>query len=739
VELGLLGPVELRTSGQVLDAGHARRRAVLAVLLLDLGRVVPVEVLIDRVWGEEPPASVLSTLYGYVARLKSVIAKAPDSRVTLSRRPGGYLVEAEAERLDLCRFRRLAAEAATCADDKRGAVLLREALDLWHGAALTGVRSPWLDAMRETLEASRLAAVADLSDIRLRQGEHGPLIAELTGQAAARPGDERLINQLMLALYRSGRQADALGWFERTRRYLASEVGVDPGSALCTLHHQILRADQALTATGSVRLGSAPRQLPPGPPAFTGRTAELADLDAISVGRGSSASPATVAVSGTAGTGKTALALHWARRCARQFPDGQLYADLRGFGLTDAPAAAETLGGFLAALGVPTEHVPRAHDEQAALYRNLLAGRQMLIVLDNARDEQQVRPLLPGSSGSLVLVTSRNQLTGLAATEGAQLVTLDVLPPGEAEQLLTARLGDQAIADPAAVGEITALCGRLPLALTLAAARAVAQPGFPLAALAAELRDPAGRLDALDSGDPAASVRTAFSWSYQQLSAEAARMFRLLGLHPGGCITARGAASMAGLDETAGRRTLRELSRARMLNEHVPDRYTIHELLRAYARDQARAHDSWAQRTAVASGCDDRAYEMPPSCPVIAAPSSQYLQEIGTLPGAAAASDYSPMRNQSTRKDSIHEEIISGGHRLHRRGRPCGRIRADGARRDRAGRPPGLHGCGMPRQQRRTQRVRPPLLPERRPPRHVYWRHGQALRRCHHRLILSGQ
>jgi DNA-binding SARP family transcriptional activator len=248
----------------MLEAGHARRRAVLAVLLLEFGRVVPVETLIDRVWGENPPTSVLSTLYGYVSKLKSVIAGAPDSRVTLSRRPGGYLLEAEAEQFDLCQFRRLAAEAAIASDDKREAGLLRQALDLWRGSALADVRSPWLNAMRDALEADRFKALADLSDIRLRHGEHGALVSELARQAAGRPGDERLIAQLMLALYRSGRQVDALQWYERTRRYLVSDFGVDPGSPLQTLHQQMLRADPALIAmeSVSVRRGSMPWQLP---------------------------------------------------------------------------------------------------------------------------------------------------------------------------------------------------------------------------------------------------------------------------------------------------------------------------------------------------------------------------------------------------------------------------------------------------------------------------------------------
>jgi DNA-binding SARP family transcriptional activator len=589
----------------MLDAGHPRRRAVLAVLLLDLGHVVPVEVLIDRVWGERPPASALSTLYGYVARLKAVIAKASDPHVTLSHRAGGYLLQARAEQLDLCRFRRLTAEAANGSDDDRGAGLLRQALGLWRGPSLAGVQSPWLDAMRATLEADRLATLADLNDIRLRQGEHCALISELCTQSAARPADERLIAQLMLALYRSDRQADALRWFERTRRHLASELGVDPGPSLRTLHQQILRADPALAAPGGggLRQLPVPRHLPSGVFAFTGRGAELAELDRLlptaGVAGKNPASAEILAISGTAGVGKTALAVHWARLVAGEFGDGQLYADLRGFDPSGAPAAtAETIRAFLTALGVPSERVPCGQEAQALLYRSLLVGKQMLVVLDNARDEQQVRPLLPDSPRSLVLVTSRNQLTGLAATDGARLVTLDVLPHHEAVQLLAARLCRQALAELAAIGEIANLCARLPMALAVAAARAAARPNFPMAALAAELRDAAGRLDVLDSGDPVISVRASFSSSYQQLSAGAARMFRLLGLHRAPDITTRAAASLAGLDETAGRRALRELSRAQMLAEHVPGRYAFHDLLRAYAAEQGRAHDSQPERTA---------------------------------------------------------------------------------------------------------------------------------------------
>jgi len=306
------------------------------------------------------------------------------------------------------------------------------------------------------------------------------------------------------------------------------------------------------------------------------------------------------AIGGTAGVGKTALALHWAHQVAHRFADGQLHVDLRGFDPSGIPATpAEAIRGFLGPLGVSSDAMPAAPDAQATLYRGLLAARKMLIVLDNARDEQQVRPLLAAGPGSLVVVTSRNQLTGLAATDGARLLPLDVLPAAEAMRLLAARIGaDRAAAEPEAIAEIAALCAFLPLALAVAAAHAAARPGFPLSALAAELRDTASRLDALDSGDPAASVRSVFSWSYRQLTPEAARMFRLLGLHQGSDISVPAAASLAALSEPAARQLLRELARDCLITEHAPGRYACHDLLRAYAAAQARDADTEPDRAA---------------------------------------------------------------------------------------------------------------------------------------------
>ena len=363
-----------------------------------------------------------------------------------------------------------------------------------------------------------------------------------------------------------------------------------------------LLAVGAATSDQRGRTRPVPRQLPAAVGSFTGRVAELAALTGL-LDQADASPRGTVVISaigGTAGVGKTALALHWAHQVADRFGDGQLYVNLRGFDPSATPAApAEAIRGFLDALGVPPEQIPPAPEAQESLYRSLVADRRMLIVADNARDEQQVRPLLPAGPGSLVLVTSRSQLPGLAAAHGAQLISLDVLTHAEAVHLLNARLGAvRATAEPGAADQIASLCACLPLALAVAAARGAARPRFSLAALADELANAAGRLDALDAGDPAASVRAVFSWSTRQLSAAAARMFRLLGIHPGPDTSVPAAASMAGVTEAEARRQLCELARAHLIVEHLPGRYAFHDLLRAYAGEQAHAHDTSADRDA---------------------------------------------------------------------------------------------------------------------------------------------
>ncbi len=601
MEFRILGPVDAIVAGQHINIGHARQRAVLAVLLLDLNQQVQDDRLIDRVWGEDPPASVRNVLYGYVARLRAALGSAEDAGVLLARGAGGYVLSAEPDQLDLHRFRRQI--AAVGADDDQRAAVLRAALGLWRGEALAGLSSPWLRAMRHTLEQQKIAALLDLNDIALRQGQHGALISDLTGQAAAHPADERLAGQLMLALYRSGRQTDALHCFDQTRRQLADELGADPGPELQSLHQRILRSDRSLATPESLNLrsGPAPRQLPPDVSSFTGRAQELAVLDRLLGGRtgnpdavgtgpgaGDGGVPAVVisAVSGTAGVGKTALAVRWAHRVADRFPDGQLYVNLRGYDPAQPMPAADALAGFLRALGVAGPDIPAELDERAARYRSMLAGRRMLVVLDNASVADQVRPLLPGTPGCSAVVTSRDTLAGLVARDGARRLDLDLLPHADAVSLLQALIGARAEDDPEAAAALAAQCARLPLALRLAAEVAAARPAVSLADVVSELADRQRRLDLLDAGgDSHTAVRAVFSWSYRQLDADTARGFRLLGLHPGPDLDAYATAALTGAAVSQARQLLDRLTRAHLIGSASPGRHDMHDLLRDYARD----------------------------------------------------------------------------------------------------------------------------------------------------------
>jgi DNA-binding SARP family transcriptional activator len=619
MKFGVLGSVEVWVDGRPVNAGHPRQRAVLAVLALDAGRMVPLDVLIDRVWGENPPRSVRNVAYGYVARLRVLVGNGTDPGMALSRRPGGYLLRAGPDEVDLTRFRHLVAEAARLNDDERAGAALDQAVGLWRGPALADLDSPWLNAMRTTLELERAAAAADLGDIRLRRGEHGALAGELAGQAAAAPGDERLIGQLMLALYRSGRRAEALHWYEQTRQHLADELGADPGPQLSALHQRILRADPCLALPRApiraVRPGAAiapsgpraapapPRELPADVSAFTGRVAELHRLDQLLSCRTTRADrpPAAVvsAVAGTAGVGKTALAIHWAHRVADEFPDGQLHVNLRGYDPAQPLTAADALAVLLRALGLPDSDIPAGEDRRAACFRSLLAGKRMLVLVDNARTAEQVRPLLPGARTCAVVVTSRDSLVGLVARDGAVRVDLDVLPLDDVISLLRELIGERVDADPAAAVELARQCSRLPLALRVAAELAAARPGIPLAELVAELGDQQRRLDLLGAdGDPRTAVRTVFSWSYRRLGPDAARTFRLSGLHPGPDFDAYAIAALTATTADQARQALRALARAHLIHPTGPDRYALHDLLRAYARELASTEDSDDERHA---------------------------------------------------------------------------------------------------------------------------------------------
>ena len=608
MEFQVLGTVDVFGAGQRIDAGHAKQRAVLAVLVLDLNKVVPAEQLIDRIWGEDPPSSVRNVLYGYVARLRSALAAAGDPAVSLSRRTGGYVLEARDEQVDLFRFRSLVSQANVSGDDEQAAVLLRESLSLWHGEALAGLSGPWFAAMRASLARQKMAALLDLNDIRLRQGQHQALASELDGQAAAHPPDERLAGQLMRALCASGRQAEALRWFEQTRQRLASELGADPGLELQALHRQILRADPSLSLQGTaVPAQAVPRQLPAEVSAFTGRIAELAELDQLlacpetghSCGASDGPARAVVlsAVSGTAGVGKTATALRWAHRAAGHFPDGQLYVNLRGYDPGEPLTAADALAGFLRSLGVASSDIPAEADERAARYRSLLAGRRVLVVLDNAGSVEQVRPLLPGTSGCLAVVTSRDALAGLIARDGARRLELGLLPSADAVSLLRALIGGRVDADPAAAIALAQHCCRLPLALRVAAELAGARPADSLAALASELADRQRRLDLLDAGgDPTTAVREVFSWSCRHLHPDAARAFRVVCMHPGPDFDSYAAAALMGTSLQRAIQALDQLARAYLVHPTGPGRYSMHDLLRGYARELAAAHGDAAER-----------------------------------------------------------------------------------------------------------------------------------------------
>ena len=606
----LLGPLEVRHDGVPVPVVAAKQRVLIAALALAAGAPVTAERLITYLWDERPPASARNTVQNYVLRLRRTLrtaTAAPGTLVTTS--TSAYHLDVDADAIDVHRFRTLLRSArseATAGERAAASALLAEALGLWRGDPLVDVPSDLLH--REVVPAlveQRLAAQEQRIVLDLQLGRHQDLVTELVALTAAYPVRERMWAQLMLALYRCGRTSEALEAYQRAASVLAEELGVDPGPELQRMHQAVLTNDPNLTITGPPQETVArpatpvvPRQLPAAAGHFVGRGRELRHLSAqLAAGAGSTPMVIT-AIGGSAGIGKTALAVYWGHQHADRFPDGQLYVNLRGFDPSATPTPPETvIRGFLTALGVPTQHIPADPDEQSALYRSHLAGKRMLVVLDNARDTAQVRPLLPGAPGCLVLITSRDQLTGLIALDGALPLTLDLLTHDEARDLLIRRLGrDRVAQDETVVDELIEACARLPLALNIAAAHAALHPTRPLAALAGELRDAHRRLDILTTGDAAADVRAMFSWSYRTLTPAAARTFRLLGLHPGADISLSAAANLTDLDLTRTRRAMDELVRAHLITEHTPGRYTLHDLLRAYAADQARSHDSEPER-----------------------------------------------------------------------------------------------------------------------------------------------
>jgi DNA-binding SARP family transcriptional activator/tetratricopeptide (TPR) repeat protein len=608
MEFRVLGTLEVRADGVLVDAGPPRQRSVLAALAVDVGRPVRVETIIDRVWGEAPPNRVRDLLYVYISRIRKMIDEArADGRAParLIRRSGGYVLDVEPDCVDAHRFRSLLDEAADprCPDSQRVA-LLREALGLWRSTPLADLPGPWAGQVRQGWEQLRLDAVGAWAQTELRLGNSSAVVGPLTDMIAEHPLVESLVAVLMRALHVSGRSADALDCYTTTRQRLAEELGIDPAPELQRLQQTILRGDLDSGAPPPSISFSAlviPAQLPLEMTGFTGRGDELAQLNKILAETGEQPTAVVIsAVSGTAGVGKSTLAVHYAHRVVDRFPDGQLYVNLRGFDPTgSAMSPAEAVRTFLDAFCVPAPRIPVSPEAQVGLYRSILAGRRVLIVLDNARDAEQVRPLLPGSPGCLVVVTSRNQLTSLVVAEGAHPLTLDLLSNTEARQLLVRRVGeDRAAAEPAAVDEIITRCVGLPLALAIVAARAATHPRFSLEALADELREARGGLDAFGGGEAVADVRAVFSWSYHALSSEAAGLFRLLGLHPGPDVATPAVASLAGVSVAQIRLLLAELAQAHLITEHIPGRYTFHDLLRAYATELAHTTDTNGERNA---------------------------------------------------------------------------------------------------------------------------------------------
>ncbi len=603
-EFLVLGPLVVRTAGSERHIPAAKQRALMSALLLRANHVVAVDELAELLWGQELPSAPRTGVQNHLMRLRKALELAGPRIIT---QPGGYLIRVDAGELDLDRFDDLLREARASARERQWQVAAHHAaaaLALWRGEPLADLGSDLIRARDGSrLAELRLQAQELHIEAELQLGRHGEVTAELRELVAAHPLRERLQGLLMLALYRDSGQAEALRAYRHARSALVEELGAEPGPDLRRLHQQILAADPLLIL-GTTTVGDrqprrpVPRELPADVAAFTGRVAELAALDRLLLRPRGEAATATVkaaviaAVSGTAGVGKTALAVRWAHHAAGRFPDGQLYVNLRGYDPDQPVLATDALAGFLRSLGVPDEDIPPGETERAARYRSLLAGQRTLVVLDNASSSEQVRPLLPGTPASAVVVTSRDSLAGLVARDGARRIDLGLLPGADAVTLLHELVGARVAAEPDVASTLAEQCARLPLALRVAAELAAARPTTPLADLVAELKNEQRRLDLLHTdGDPRTAVRAVFSWSYEQLDAESARAFRLASLHPGPSLDAYAAAALADVPVERAGQLLAVLARAHLIEPGTPGRYRMHDLLRAYARELAAGRE----------------------------------------------------------------------------------------------------------------------------------------------------
>jgi DNA-binding SARP family transcriptional activator/Tfp pilus assembly protein PilF len=642
--VSLFGPVRAWRGDVELDLGTPRQRAVFGLLAVRANRTVSRDELIDGIWGDDPPPSAVNAVHVYVAGLRRAVEprrahRAPGQILIAS--GSGYLLRLRPGRLDVEMFGQHVAsgrESREREDLPAAIQALDAALALFQASPLAGIPGPWADIERIRLGELRMTAIEERIDAVLRLGRHAEAAAQLAGLVREHPLRERLHGQLMLALYRCGRQAEALAAFAGARRILIEQLGIEPGPELRRTHAQILAthadldptaakptaaadadaaaakptaeaapaaepaAAEAAPAPAEHRQRAVPAQLPADVPAFIGRTRELAELaaavnayppntDPANTDPANDDAPRTMvisAVSGTAGVGKTALVVHWAHRVRDSFPDGQLYVNLRGYDPDLPMTPDDALAGFLRALGMADGDIPADVDERATAYRSSLEGKRLLVVLDNAADVEQIHRLLPGSSSCVVLVTSRDSLAGLVARYGARRIDLDTLPAGDAVALLRTLIGERVDAEPDAAISLTEQCARLPLALRVAAEMAATSPFARLGDLVGELADGQQRLRLLDAGgDPRSEISNVLSWSYHHLPPAAAHSFRLLGLHPGPDLDLYAAAALTGLALDHVRPLLSLLTRAHLIQPVRHDRYSLHDLLSAYARSLA--------------------------------------------------------------------------------------------------------------------------------------------------------
>ncbi|MFI9387088.1 BTAD domain-containing putative transcriptional regulator [Kutzneria sp. NPDC052558] len=597
LDFRLLGTLEVLADGGRVAVSGPRQRTVLAMLLLSADRVVSVDSLVEAVWNGSPPATGRTQVAICVAALRKTFKAAGCADDVIVTTSPGYQLVSRGHRIDAAEFdnRVVAAhQAAEQGNHVEAADMYSAALELWRGPALAGVAGYPAETEAARLEEQRLAAYESFSALRLELGQHRALISELAALVREHPLREQARGQLMLAQYRAGRRAEALETFRGGRESSIEEVGIEPGPALRDLHDAILRDDPALTLVRPAAVGSTvvPAQLPPAPPAFTGRAAELSVLDDLLTEQ-----TAVAVVTGPGGVGKTGLALHWAHRAAERFDDGQLYVDLRGYHDGTPADSAAVLGSLLRALGVTNEQIPADPTERATLYRSMLDGRRVLIVLDNARNFAQVRPLLPGNGRCRVLVTSRSPLGELVGGHVAVAVRLGVFDNDEAAAMLNNVIGaDRVDGDPAGVARLTELCDHLPLALQIAGTRLASRPHWTVRRLVTRLEDRSRRLDELD-GD-GTGPRASMEASYRALEPQAQRLYRRLGLitSPDFAAWVGAAVLDVGLEEAD--ELIEQLVEARLLevSPGTGTRYHFQDLVRLHAREHALAEESPQQR-----------------------------------------------------------------------------------------------------------------------------------------------